>query len=87
MEEEELNYRQEQEQRLRASIWGTLGVFKIAAQIIDIYVPKVLETMILAAGGRSQDSPDRAAADPSRGIGGTKSPRPGKPDDDPDGKT
>lgn len=63
-EEEEQIYLERHEKKVRAGLLSSLGVFRFVGQVVDMYLPKVFDLLILAMGGKSQDSPARTGSTP-----------------------
>lgn len=61
--------------RIKRDIWKTLSVFKFIGQIVDAYVPKVVDLFVAASGGRTSE-PDTHQKGTAPGIDpNTKGPR------------
>lgn len=54
-------------QKIKGDIWKTLGVFKFVGQIVDAYVPKLVDLFIIASGGRASEE-DRYKPDSDPGT-------------------
>lgn len=63
-EEEEKIYLERHEEKVRTGLLSSLGVFRFVGQVVDMYLPKVFDLLVLAMGGRSQDNPPRTGATP-----------------------
>lgn len=91
MEEDEADFA-ERSARVQNSLWQTLGVFKLMGEVVDIFLPKVFDVLIAAAGGKG-DVPDQPAKDRGRpdipsqgGIDSGRDLGPRKPDDIDEGR-
>lgn len=51
-EEDEQRYAETLQGQGQAGIWGTLGVYKFVGQLVEIYVPRAVDVLISATGGR-----------------------------------
>ena len=71
-EEESILNDRPQLRKVQTNLWQTLGVFKFVGQIVEVYVPKMVDLLILAAGGKV-DPPDKNNYDipPSQGSSAT----------------
>lgn len=66
-EEEEYTYRENHQHKIRANIWGTLGLFRLVGDLIDVFLPSVMNVFVMASGGRKDnngDSPVRGGSTP-----------------------
>ncbi len=63
-EEEEKIYIERHEERVRTGLLSSLGVFRFVGQVVDMYLPKVFDLLVLAMGGRSQEPPPRTRTTP-----------------------
>lgn len=83
-EEEEGKFTENSESfnRIQANVWGNLGVFKFAGQIIEVFLPKLFEFFVLLLGGDNQGGSDNEGPfnDPPSGPKDDKPSGPGSPD-------
>ena len=63
-EEEERLYEANHDHKIRSNLWGTLGLFRLMGDLIDVFLPRVFDIFVMASGGgRGDNSP----AGPLRG--------------------
>lgn len=57
-EEEErlLSYQKPKIQKVQQGVWQTLGVFKFVGQLIEVYLPAMVEVLMFSAGGSQHKS-------------------------------
>ena len=72
---------------LQDSLWQTLGVFKFMGEVVDIFLPKVFDVLIAAAGGRPPAGPSASSRPrpevPSQGgVDQGRSLKPGRPEEE-----
>ncbi len=58
-QQEEEFYTEARHDQLRNGLHHTLGTFRFIGQVIDIYLPRVVDMLIVATGGTS--TPDKEA--------------------------
>lgn len=63
-EEGEEIYRQQHEDRVKAGILTSLNAFRLVGHVIDMYLPKIFNLFIVAAGGKVSESPYRPNSTP-----------------------
>ncbi|GJM33244.1 MAG: hypothetical protein DHS20C18_22450 [Saprospiraceae bacterium] len=71
-EQEEEFYNEARHDQLRSGLHQTLGTFRFIGQVIDIYLPRVVDMLIVATGGNSGRDDDAVtprlrSQDPSSG--------------------
>lgn len=55
--EEELLFKQgSKDQEVRNRLQGTMGFFQFIGNIVDVYVPKVMDCLIVTIGGNLQEN-------------------------------
>jgi hypothetical protein len=47
------NYRPEQRRTVRNGLWQTLGTFKFVGQIVDVYLPAMMNILVAVVGGEA----------------------------------
>jgi len=52
-EEQARQYDTTRRQSVQNNLMGTIGVFKFIGQIVDVYLPAMIDVLISAAGGNS----------------------------------
>ena len=67
--EEELRFERQapQEDKVRSGIWRTLGFFKLLGQIIEMFIPRVFDVFVAAAGGDPNTDAKNYKKPPSQG--------------------
>jgi len=50
-EEDEMRYGELEEKRVKSGIMGTLGFLRFVGQLVDIYLPRVVDMFVATAGG------------------------------------
>lgn len=69
--EEEIRFEQKQKEKddLASGLWRTLGFFKLIGQVVDVFIPKIFELIIVALGGDMQRLEERKlhGSPPSQG--------------------
>ncbi|MDX1940484.1 MAG: hypothetical protein SFU99_08025 [Saprospiraceae bacterium] len=55
-EEEEIVYREQHDEKVRAGLLSSLGMFRFVGQVVDMYLPKLFDLLIMAAGGKTDSS-------------------------------
>lgn len=66
------------QQKIEGDIWKTLGIIKFVGQIVDAYVPKLVDLFIVVSGGKANEpGSDYPDTDPSNDP---NSPSPRNPD-------
>lgn len=63
MEEEEQNLGIQGQNNIHSNVWGTLGIFRFIGEIVDVYLPKVFDLLVVAAGGTVGDNQSRNESD------------------------
>ncbi len=63
-EEEERIYAERHEEKVRSGIENSLGAFRFIGQVVDMYLPKIFDLLIVVMGGRTQGTPPRASSVP-----------------------
>lgn len=58
MQEEEENYQRLQEDRVHSKVWGTLSLFRLVGDLVDVFVPRVVDVFVMVAGGRGESEKD-----------------------------
>lgn len=87
MEEDEERYLQHHHNQVGSRVWGTLGFFRLIGDLVTMFIPRVMDVFVMAAGGRGEDrgvSPERRGSLPpslGQGIEPGKI-APGSPGDD-----
>ncbi len=64
LEEDEARYEEHFERHIKAGLTGTLGFLRFVGQLVDMYVPRAVDTFIITAGG---SQPKKHHADPATG--------------------
>lgn len=65
-QQEEEFYNEARHDQLRSSLHHTLGTFRFIGQVIDIYLPRVVDMLIVASGGNSTPDPAVGVSSPRR---------------------
>ena len=70
-EEEEEAYKQLHEKKVASNVWGTLGLFRLVGDLVEIFIPRVMEVFVIAAGGVRGKETDMSQSGlaPSQGDG------------------
>ena len=68
MEEEEKRFSRKYERKIQANLGGTLGLFRFAGDLLNIFVPRVADVLVLGLGGRQSVKPDKSIAEPPSQI-------------------
>lgn len=55
-EEGEQVYKEQHEKRVKAGILNSLNAFRLVGHVIDMYLPKIFNLFIVAAGGKVSES-------------------------------
>lgn len=77
MQEEEDNYERGENDQVHKSVWGTLSLFRLFGDLVDVFIPRAMDVFVMVAGGRGNGEEGGRAVPPrppSQGIG----PDPGK---------
>ena len=86
MEEDEERYLQAHNNQVGTRVWGTLGFFRLIGDLVTMFIPRVIDVFVMAAGGREENdqSPGRSSSlPPSLGPGFNPGKiAPGKPGDE-----
>ncbi len=56
MNEEEERYLQQENEPVRAKVWGTLDLFRLVGDMTDLFLPRAMDVFIMVAGGRGDDN-------------------------------
>ncbi len=64
-EEDEARYEESHERRVKSGVVGTLGFLRFVGQLVDIYLPRVVDVFIVTAGGNVVHSPKKHHSDPA----------------------
>lgn len=64
-EEDERHYGESQERRVKSGVMGTLGFLRFVGQLVDIYVPRVVDMFIATTGGNVGHAPKKHHTDPA----------------------
>lgn len=70
------------QEKVKAEVWGSLGVLRLIGQIVEMYLPKVVDVFIVASGGSASKNKDKYSDAPS--LGGLNRPseiKPGNPEE------
>mgnify|MGYP006289035297 FL=1 len=70
-EEEEYAYQTNHQHKVRANIWGTLGLFRLVGDLVDVFLPRVMDVFVMASGARAEKSergPLRGKEPPSESV-------------------
>lgn len=59
---------------VRGQVWQSLGFFRFVGDIVDAYIPKLLDAFILATGGRANDNEHNDPASKTNDKDGPKGP-------------
>jgi len=51
-EDEENAYEVKHHQKIRANVLGTLGLFRLVGDLVDVFLPRVMDIFVMASGGR-----------------------------------
>lgn len=90
MEEEEEHYLQNYDRKVRTSIWGTLGFFRLIGDLVGMFLPRVVDVVVMAAGGRGDTGNDAATTHRPPSLGPSPDPPgqtgPGTPDEEAPGR-
>lgn len=68
--------------KIQSEVWGSLGLLRFIGQIVEMYLPKVVDVFIAASGGEANKNPEKYSDAPS--LGGVNRPKeikPGNPED------
>lgn len=65
--------------QVQGGIWQSLGFFRLVGDIVDVYIPRLLEVFIMAAGGNASSS--KKTSHPSTPSDGKSSKGPSGPAD------
>ncbi|MBK7871142.1 MAG: hypothetical protein IPJ74_10905 [Saprospiraceae bacterium] len=63
-EEEEVVYKERHEEKVRSGLLNSLGMFRFVGQVVDMYLPKLFDLLIMAAGGKTDSSTTRTRSTP-----------------------
>ena len=55
-EEGEQVYKEQHEERVKSGILQSLNAFRLVGHVVDMYLPKIFNLFIVAAGGKVADS-------------------------------
>ncbi len=58
-EEDEARYDESQERRVKSGVMGTLSFLRFVGQLVDIYVPRVVDLFIASSGGNVGTNPHK----------------------------
>lgn len=74
----EEQYTERHDERLRSHMDGTLGTFRFLGQVIDIYLPRMVDTFMAVATGRAIQTEEHrhAPTDPATGERPSQGPWP-----------
>lgn len=64
-EEDEARYQESHERRVKSGVVGTLGFLRFVGQLVDIYLPRVVDVFIATAGGNVAHGPKKHHSDPA----------------------
>ncbi len=80
-EEEELRFasKSREEDNVKSGLWQTLGFFKLLGQLIEVFIPKIFELLIVSMGADPKNADTFNQADQTY----SKPPSQGPGDDDP----
>lgn len=82
-EEEELRFasKSREEDNVKSGLWQTLGFFKLLGQLIEVFIPKIFELLIVSMGANPENAGKNTfnQEDPTY----SKPPSQGSGDDDP----
>jgi len=53
MNEEEERYVQRQGEPVQAKVWGTLNLFRLVGDVAEVFLPRVMDVIVMIAGGRN----------------------------------
>ena len=48
------------QREIQQGVWQTLGVFKYIGQIVEVFIPKLVDMFVFAAGGSARDDRDKS---------------------------
>ena len=68
MEEEEKRFSRKYERSIQSKLSGTLGLFRFAGDLMNIFVPRVADVLVLGLGGRPSVKANQSIADPPSQI-------------------
>ncbi len=63
-EEQARQYNGAPRQSVQNNLWQTIGVFKFIGQIVEVYLPSMIEVLISAAGGNNPERRGRSTSRP-----------------------
>lgn len=63
-EEEEELYLKKYDEKIRGNLFQSLSMFRLVGQIVEMYLPKMFEMIVVAAGGRLDDKPKHTGTAP-----------------------
>jgi len=64
-EEDETRYEESHERRVKSGVVGTLGFLRFVGQLVDIYLPRVVDVFIATAGGNVSHGSKKHHPDPA----------------------
>lgn len=56
-EEEELNFDPQKKRAIKAGIWHSLSTYRFVGQIVDVYLPAMVDVLVSCVGGNAGDPP------------------------------
>ena len=69
--------------KVKSEVWGSLGLLRFLGQLVNIYLPNVVDVFVVAAGGKGPANREKYSDAPS--LGGVNKPndlKPGSPEED-----
>ena len=77
MHEEEENYEQRPNDQIHKSVWGTLSLFRLVGDLVDVFIPRAMDIFVMVAGGRGGGEEEKPTVPPLPPSQGNR-PDPGK---------
>lgn len=62
MAKNEEDFKRRCETKVQSNISGTLGLFRFAGGIVNVFVPSIVDVMILGLGGRQKTAAEKQTA-------------------------
>lgn len=64
MEEDEDHYTRMYSDKIQSNIWETMGFIRLVGEMVTMFVPRVFDVFVMAAGGRGDDNEHRSFPTP-----------------------
>jgi hypothetical protein len=63
----EYDFDPEKHRQIKERVWQTLGTYRLVGQIVDVYLPAMVNVLVEFAGGKTDDALGESSTGPALG--------------------